>query len=143
MALLTIWRLLSECIFYTIDLQVLAPVRFTIIGRRRLVLLKRVSVLLSVFLTACVPSFRFPAPPTPEASNCQNTPPSAAESADWSRAQRLNTRESYRAFLARYPRSCYAGTAVSRMKTTVQKQPVAVRNLPVKYRRTWSGRTAY
>lgn len=106
-------------------------------------MLKRVSVLLSVFLTACVPSWRPSTPPPPESTNCQNTPPTAAEAAAWRSAQRLNTRESYRAFLGRYPRSCYAASAVSRLKTTVQKKPVAVRKLPVQYRRTLSGQTAY
>jgi len=106
-------------------------------------MLKRVSVLFSVFLTACVPSWPYLTYAPPNASSCQNTPPSAAESAAWRRAQRMNTRQAYQAFLARYPRSCYGSSAVARMKTTVQRQPVTTRKLTTEPRRDFWGRRVY
>ncbi|AJD45441.1 hypothetical protein RGR602_PC01415 (plasmid) [Rhizobium gallicum bv. gallicum R602sp] len=106
-------------------------------------MLKRVAVLFSVFLTGCVPSWPYLTSAPPNPSNCQSARPSAAESAAWRRAQRLNTRQSYQAFLAQYPRSCYGTLAVERMRTTVQKQPVTVRKLATQPRRDFWGRRVY
>lgn len=106
-------------------------------------MLKRVSVLFSVFLTACVPSWTYPPFAPTNARNCQSAPPSRVESADWRRAQKLNTRQSYQAFLAKHPRSCYGNLAVERMKKGVQRQPVAVRKLNTQSERGWGRGSAY
>ena len=98
-------------------------------------MLKRISVLFSVVLAACVPSMRSNAP-APQANSCQNAVPTAMEASEWRRAQRVNTRDAYRAFLLKYPRSCYAAFATLKMKRTVQQQPVVVRRMPAQPRAT-------
>jgi hypothetical protein len=92
-------------------------------------MLRRISVLFSVILAACIPTTRSNAP-APQANSCQNAAPTAIEASEWRRAQRVNTREAYRAFLMKYPRSCYAPFAALKMQRTVQQQPVVVRRMP-------------
>lgn len=91
--------------------------------------LKRLSILGSMFLAACVPSLRIDSSIL-GAPNCYDYYPSRIEQAAWRVTVRHNTASAYRSFIRKYPRSCYVPTATARISTAVQKKPVAVRNVP-------------
>lgn len=89
--------------------------------------MKRLSVLFTVFLTACLP-MRVETPPRP-AGPCDTQPPTAAEAAAWQNATSRKTRNAYRDFLMSYPRSCYAALATERMRAAPRPAPVTVRRV--------------
>ena len=51
--------------------------------------------------------------------------PSAGDQASWSQAMKINSRDAYRNYLAKYPSGCFASEAAQRMKKIVVKKPVA------------------
>jgi hypothetical protein len=91
--------------------------------------LRRLSILGSMLLAACVPSLRIDSPIV-VAPNCYNFFPSKTEQAAWRAALRANTASAYRSFIRTYPRSCYVPAATARISTAVEKKPVTVRNVP-------------
>jgi hypothetical protein len=70
---------------------------------------KRLSSLLFLAVAACTPvgSGNLSGP---ECSTAQPQP-TKAETSAWNRAKRINTADSYRAFLRSYPKSCYSARA--------------------------------
>lgn len=91
-------------------------------------LLKRLSVLGSVFLAACVPWQRT-AGPTAVAPNCYDYSPSKTELAAWRATIRENTASAYRSFIKKYPRSCYVPMATAKISSTVEKTSPKVKKL--------------
>lgn len=91
--------------------------------------LRRLSILGSMVLAACVPWQRNVGPIS-GAPNCYDYSPSKTELAAWRAAIRTNTAGAYRSFIKKYPRSCYVAMATARISTTVEKKPVAVKKLP-------------
>src|SRR5262245_9004953 len=89
-------------------------------------MLRRLSILGSLLLTACVPQGIGPQ----QSAGCYNNPPTEAEAMAWRSAQRVNTAKSYRKFINSYPRSCYVPDASYKLSSTVPKQPTVVRNVP-------------
>jgi hypothetical protein len=89
--------------------------------------LKRLSILGSMLLAACVPSQRLPGPQTP--ANCYNNSPSTTELAAWRRAVRQNTRSAYRAFINAYPRSCFVPMATAKIANVAEKPRPPIRNV--------------
>ena len=92
-------------------------------------MLRRLSVLGSLLLAACVPALG-PSVPPGSAASCYNKVPSRAEAAAWSAAKNVNSAQAYRAFINNYPRSCYVPAAVDRLSKITTKKPPVVR--PVK-----------
>jgi hypothetical protein len=90
--------------------------------------LKRLSILGSMLLAACVPSQRLPGPQTP--ANCYNNSPSTIELAAWRYAVRQNTRSAYRAFINSYPRSCFVPMATAKIANVAEKKKPPIRNVP-------------
>jgi hypothetical protein len=90
--------------------------------------LKRLSILGSMLLAACVPSQRLPGPQMP--ANCYNNSPSSSELAAWRAAIRQNTRSAYRAFIRSYPRSCFVPMATAKISAAPDKPKTQIRNLP-------------
>lgn len=93
-------------------------------------MLKRISILASVFLAACVPGQRAGVPAPTSTQNCADPSPSLLERTAWRVAKRQNTEAAYRNFLTRYPRSCYAPLATAQIKKPVTvRKPTVVRNV--------------
>jgi hypothetical protein len=91
--------------------------------------LRRLSILGSMLLAACVPSLRIDSSVS-GAPNCYDYSPSKTELAAWRAAIRGNTPSAYRSFIRKYPRSCYVPLATARISTAVERKPVTVRNVP-------------
>jgi hypothetical protein len=91
-------------------------------------MLRRLSILGSLLLAACVP--QGPGIGPQQSANCYFKPPTKAEAMAWRSAQRVNTAKSYRKFINAYPRSCYVPEASYKLSTTVPKKPTTVRNIP-------------
>ena len=88
-------------------------------------MLRRLSILGSLLLAACVPA-QWPgsvAPPT----SCYNKVPTPVEAMAWRSAQRVNSAKAYRAFINNYPRSCYVPAATDKLSAVVKKPPPVVR----------------
>ena len=92
-------------------------------------MLRRLSVLGSLLLAACVPA-QGPGGALYGQASCYITPPTRAEAAAWRAAQSTNTARAYRAFINNYPRSCYVPAATDRLSRVVTKKPPPVRNPP-------------
>lgn len=92
-------------------------------------MLRRLSVLGSLLLAACVPFQGLDLAPSPTAS-CYNKVPTKAEAMAWRSALRVNTDRSYRRFINSYPRSCYVPMATKKLSAAVTKKPTIVRNVP-------------
>ena len=90
-------------------------------------MLRRLSVLGTLLLTACVPSLGPGSLTT--TIDCFNKPPTKAESAAWRSAQRVNTAKAYRRFINSYPRSCYVPAATAKISAPTQKPPSFLRNI--------------
>jgi hypothetical protein len=91
-------------------------------------LLRRLSILGSMILTACVPSIGSkPVPP----ANCYNQTPTRPELAAWRAAVRQNTAEAYRSFIRQYPNSCYVPMATAKIGNVVKQTPPPIRNVPI------------
>lgn len=90
-------------------------------------MLRRLSILGSLLLAACVPSLG-PAGWAP--SGYYNRVATKAETAAWRAAQRANTARAYRAFINNYPRSRYVPMATKKLTIAVTKKPTVVRNVP-------------
>ena len=91
--------------------------------------LKRLSILGSMLLTACVPAQRAPGPQTP--AECYSNSPSQIELAAWRGAVRQSTKSAYRQFINRFPRSCFVPTAAARIANVAERQPKPpIRNVP-------------
>ena len=91
-------------------------------------MLRRLSVLGSLLLAACVPQGMGVAPSYP--LGCYTKVPTKAEAMAWRSAQRVNTAKSYRGFINSYPRSCYVPAATDKLGAVVTKKPTVVRNVP-------------
>jgi hypothetical protein len=89
-------------------------------------MLRRLSILGSLLLAACVPQGMG----QQQSANCYFKPPTKAEAMAWRSAQRVNTPKSYRKFINAYPRSCYVPDASYKLSTNVPKKPTTVRNVP-------------
>ena len=89
-------------------------------------MLRRLSILGSLLLAACVPQGIGPQ----QSANCYFKPPTRAEAMAWRSAQRVNTARSYRKFINAYPGSCYVPQASYKLSTTVPRKPTVVRNVP-------------
>lgn len=92
-------------------------------------MLRRLSILGSLLLAACVPSLVPSVAPNDPAS-CYNKAPTKAEAMAWRSALRVNTDKSYRGFINTYPRSCYVPMATKKLTTAVTRKPTVVRNVP-------------
>lgn len=90
-------------------------------------MLRRLSVLGSILLAACVPAT---GPGAKDTAACYDKVPSKAEAMEWRSAQRVNTAKSYRKFISLYPRSCYVPMATAKLSKFVDKKAPPVRNLP-------------
>ena len=91
-------------------------------------MLRRLSVLGSLLLAACVPT---PGPGNSGlAVSCYDKVPTKAEAAAWRSAQNANSAKAYRAFINSYPRSCYVPAATAKLSTVVTKKPMTVRTVP-------------
>jgi hypothetical protein len=102
-------------------------------------MLRRLSILGSLFLAACVPQGVGIAPIN--TANCYNKVPTKAEAMAWRSAQRVNTSKAYRGFINSYPRSCYIPAASAKLGAVVSKKPTVVRNVPrAKSNRLGAGR---
>ena len=86
--------------------------------------LKRLSILASMLVAACVPS-QYRVVPTYGALT-----QSQAELVAWRAAVKANTKAAYRAFIRAYPNSRYVPLATSRISTAVTTKPVAVKIVP-------------
>jgi hypothetical protein len=92
--------------------------------------LRRLSILGSMLVAACVPTQRTYGP-TSGAPNCYNYAPSQTELAAWRATIRANTASAYRSFIRTYPQSCYVAMATARISTAVEKKPPPlVRKVP-------------
>jgi hypothetical protein len=91
--------------------------------------LRRLSILGSMLLAACVPSQRNVGPVS-GAPDCYNYSPSKSELAAWRAAIRANTASAYRSFIRKYPRSCYVPMATAKISMKVEQKPVTVKKLP-------------
>lgn len=89
-------------------------------------MLRRLSILGSLLLAACVPMKDLNAP-DPRPARMQSA---GNELADWRHAQRENTRAAYRNFIRRHPKSRFVGIATLRMKTAVAGKPAVRRVMP-------------
>lgn len=92
-------------------------------------MLRRLSILGSLLLAACVPSLG-PAGWTP--SGYHNKVPTKAEAAAWRATQRANTASAYRAFINSYPRSRYVPAATAKLSAVVKKRPPVIRDVGVR-----------
>lgn len=89
-------------------------------------LLKRLSVLATMILAACVPSTG----PGQNAPASQfNKTATRAEADAWRAAQNADTPAAYRAFIRSYPRSRYVPAATERISATAKKSPLSLRNV--------------
>jgi hypothetical protein len=105
-------------------------------------MLRRLSVLGSLLLAACVPFQGLDLTPSAAAS-CYNKVPTKAEAMAWRSAQRVNTDKSYRGFINNYPRSCYVPMATKKLSAAVTKKPTIVRNVPSSRNTTRIGGRSY
>jgi hypothetical protein len=105
-------------------------------------MLRRLSVLGSLLLVACVPFQDFD-PTLGPAASCYNKVPTKSEAMAWRSAQRVNTDKSYRAFINNYPRSCYVPMATKKLSAAVSKRPTIVRNVPRSENTTRIGARSY
>jgi hypothetical protein len=105
-------------------------------------MLRRLSILGSLLLAACVP-FQGPSLAPSSAASCYNKVPTNAEAMAWRSALRVNTDKSYRGFINNYPRSCYVPMATKKLATAVTRKPVVVRSVPRSTRTTRTGIRAY
>jgi hypothetical protein len=105
-------------------------------------MLRRLSILGSLLLAACVPSLG-PIMAPSNAASCYNKVPTKAEAMAWRSALRVNTDKSYRGFINNYPRSCYVPMATKNLATAVTRKPVVVRNVPRSENTTRTSSRAY
>ncbi len=91
-------------------------------------MLRRLSILGSLLLAACVPA-GYNVPPG-SAASCYTRPPTQAEAGAWRNARQVNTARAYRDFINAYPRSCYVPAATEKLSALAQRKPVVVRNVP-------------
>ena len=91
-------------------------------------MLRRLSILGSLLLAACVPQGVGLRPIS--TTNCYNKAPTKAEATAWRSAQRINTAKAYRGFINNYPQSCYVPAASAKVEAVVSKKPTVVRNVP-------------
>jgi hypothetical protein len=90
-------------------------------------MLRRLSILGSLLLAACVPQGGL----TPiKAASCALNPPTGPEAMAWRSAKRVNTAKSYRGFINNYPHSCYVPAASAKLGTGVGKNKLVVRDVP-------------
>lgn len=89
-------------------------------------LLRRLSILASMLVAACVPAQLNQRSDKPS-GGYHDAAPSRAELAAWRAAIRENSPRGYRGFIRKYPRSRYVALATSRIATAVPKQRVAER----------------
>lgn len=87
-------------------------------------MLRRLSILGSLLLAACVPQV-----PQVMPTAYYNKVATKAEANAWRAAQRLNTANAYRTFINSYPRSRYVPMAIERLSVIVKKSPSVVRVL--------------
>jgi hypothetical protein len=90
-------------------------------------MLRRLSILGSLLLAACVPGLGPGVAPT---ISCYTKVPTKAEAGAWRSAQKANTPKAYRAFINSYPRSCYVPAATAKLSSVVTKKKTVVRNVP-------------
>lgn len=90
--------------------------------------LKRLSILGSMVLAACVPSLRAPGPQTP--AECYNNSPSVLELIAWRAAVRQNTKGAYRSFIQAHPQSCFVGMATAKIAGAAERTKPPIRNVP-------------
>ncbi len=88
-------------------------------------MLRRLSILGSLLLAACVPT----QVPQLQPSGYYNKVATKAETADWRAAQRANTAAAYRAFINKYPRSRFVPAATARLSAIVKKKSPNIRDL--------------
>lgn len=88
-------------------------------------MLRRLSILGSLLLAACVPTYVPPLQP----SGYYNRVATKAETAAWREAQRINTARAYRNFIHQYPRSRYVPAATAKLKAIVNKPPPVIRDV--------------
>jgi hypothetical protein len=91
-------------------------------------LLRRLSILGSMILAACVPVAGLKSPTYP--ANCYNQTPTRPELAAWRAAVKSNTAKAYRSFIRAYPQSCYVPMATAKIASVVDQQKPPIRNLP-------------
>jgi hypothetical protein len=85
--------------------------------------LRRLSVLGSLLLAACIPT----QVPELHPSGYYNRVATREETAAWRAAQRANTAHAYRAFINNYPRSRYVPAATAKLRSVVKKRPPTIR----------------
>ena len=88
-------------------------------------MLRRLSVLGSLLLAACVPT----QVPELQPAGYYNKVTTRAERADWRATRRADTAQAYRAFINKYPKSRYVPAAIERLKVVVKKKPPTVRRI--------------
>ena len=88
---------------------------------------RRLSILGTLLLAACVPSYG-PGALTSTAS-CFNKAPTKAETTAWRKALTANTAKAYRAFINAHPRSCYVPQATEKLSSVVKRPPSVARDI--------------
>jgi hypothetical protein len=88
-------------------------------------MLRRLSILGSLLLAACVPNYVPPLQP----SGYYNRVATKEETAAWRAALRINTASAYRTFIHNYPRSRYVPAATAKLSAIVNKQQPIIRNV--------------
>ena len=88
--------------------------------------LKRLSILGTMILAACVPAS---GPGRDMPSSYYNKVATKAETNAWRAAQRTNTPSAYRAFINSYPRSRYVPAATDRIKSMTKRNPFLPRTI--------------
>lgn len=88
-------------------------------------MLRRLSILGSLLLAACVPNYVPPLQP----SGYYNRVATKEETAAWRAALRINTANAYRTFIHQYPRSRYVPAATAKLSAIVNRRQPDIRNI--------------